>query len=1611
MKKTTLLFAHLLSLFATCIGQNMQVTSTGAYPFDIEYAVRQYFSGSGVIITSVAFSGDQRATGYFQYGQNAVAIQEGLLLTTGSVASQGPSTGAAGTGMEFASFDNNNTATSSNLALISGVALQDVAKLVISFIPLGDTIRFDYVFASEEYPEYACTQFNDIFGFFIEGPGYSVPLNIAIIPGTNLPVAINNIHPFNDQISLPDSCPPFNDQYYHSNVNSSAQPVYDGFTDVFRAQAAVIPCATYTMEITIADIGDGVYDSAVFLKSKSFSANALQVTQRTAGTGSNIGEGCVSAQVSLGLPHKATQAQSIPYGIIGNAANGVDYSYLSGIATVPVGDSMALITIQTIEDQITEPGETVGIVIPISPCRNDTVWFVIQDYLLHPIDLPDTWQGCFTLDATAVSPVSAGEEIAFQNLSNLIIDPDGAITYAEIDVSGIPNAYPDSSIIKSICINVDHGWDGELDIWLYAPNGNALELSTGNGASGGDYSSTCFSPDAILPIALPGQSAPSSAAPFTGKWRPEGRWGDLFNNLDNVNGKWKLAIKDQQVGNNGTLLDWSITFAPGYQVYYEWSPQTGLSCGNCPIVEVTPSVPTLYHLTVSDNYGCLYADSVFVGSSPNCLPSCNNAGTFSLGNFSGQSNDISLDTIFLCKGDSIRLLHHGDADLSGDPAPSTSPGLTFAFYQCHPTINGPTLSNLIDDPCAFPNYLVSTQGFLNGGQTYFWNQSQSQIFFANGDPVLLWFALVTYDGLLGGIAGYESVTTGEPPGPCVNVNMADAFAVVYLNEIKALNATVGSNLSGNFTVQGGLPEWDGSDYQIDIRKVNNPSITGWVTSGTTTHSGMVTFQVPEEGEYEVIIEDGKSCRYTFTLNFNSCALGVQIQFTQPSCFGSNDGSVTAVVLDGGNIVTLPNPDYSFDWSINVPDPGNYIQNNIPWGQYSVSVTALSSGCTSQALGTLGQPSPILASVSPTPACEGSNDGAATLMITGGIPPFQYYASWSGTSVPVVGNTAVINNLSAGNYNITISDLNGCTSGSYSVSVGSNPLPDIVTSDGVISCLTNIGQLSASSSMLDATYTWIGPDNFTATGPSVNAWSAGTYTVVVTNPSTGCSNSSTATLVGDPSLPLANAGPDRSACIGQTVTLVAESGGSDFFWSTGDNFVWSIKDTIQLQNSTCLILTVTGDNGCITRDTVCVLFDSELHALVSGNTTPCITTTGTVLVASGGDFYDWGNGFTNDSLWVYPQNTSPQHYSVTISNSDGCVDSLIVSVNPQTTAMVDIEGTETICLGTSTTLIANGNSNTSLFRWDNNSQSPQRIVSPTATTEFWVIGSTSSTNCPDTARFSVNVSHPPVANAGPDQTVCDGEAQLHALLPPNSGAGTWTVLNQSIAIVDPYAPLTMATGLETGANRFVWQVASAPCPGTPTDTLVITLDDRAPVANDDQVTILPDDMAEFSPLSNDSTAHLSNFSLDLIEQDDNGAWSLSANGTLRFDPNSGFDGDALAKYILCNAFCPDICAEANIRVRILDPKDDIGETQVITPNEDGKNETLIFDYLDKYPDNAIVIFNRWGQRVYDAKPYPNNEMDGWHGKYNGKPLPAGTYYYILNLKGEDEYVWGNVLIVR
>lgn len=194
---------------------------------------------------------------FFDASATNLGVNAGLLITTGNVYSApGPNT-LAGMGT-----NNSLPGDTSAGTLVPGYTTFDASVVAFDMIPVVDTLRFKYVFASEEYPEFVGSAYNDVFGFFISGPNIAGEVNIATIPGSNTPVAINTVNTSQ------------NAQYYVA-TGDSASIQYDAFTTPLDAVVPVMIDSVYHIKIVVADAGDGIYDSGVFLSIESLCGNGI----------------------------------------------------------------------------------------------------------------------------------------------------------------------------------------------------------------------------------------------------------------------------------------------------------------------------------------------------------------------------------------------------------------------------------------------------------------------------------------------------------------------------------------------------------------------------------------------------------------------------------------------------------------------------------------------------------------------------------------------------------------------------------------------------------------------------------------------------------------------------------------------------------------------------------------------------------------------------------------------------------------------------------------------------------------------------------------------------------------------------------------------------------------------------------------------------------------------------------------------------------------------------------------------------------------------------------------------------------------------------------------
>lgn len=196
-----------------------------------------------------------------------LGFSDGLVLTTGIFAAANGPNSSPNVGFDYTGLG--DVFLEQLIAQNGpGYLTRDAMIIEFDFIPIADTIyASDFVFGSEEYPEYVWSSYNDAFAFWISGPGINGMENLALVPGTNKPISINTIN--QDSAST----------YYWLNDTGAAAAAfqYDGFTTTIPLYHAVTPLDTYHFRIAIADASDGIYDSGVFIRKASFCGNTFLI--------------------------------------------------------------------------------------------------------------------------------------------------------------------------------------------------------------------------------------------------------------------------------------------------------------------------------------------------------------------------------------------------------------------------------------------------------------------------------------------------------------------------------------------------------------------------------------------------------------------------------------------------------------------------------------------------------------------------------------------------------------------------------------------------------------------------------------------------------------------------------------------------------------------------------------------------------------------------------------------------------------------------------------------------------------------------------------------------------------------------------------------------------------------------------------------------------------------------------------------------------------------------------------------------------------------------------------------------------------------------------------
>lgn len=251
-----------------------------------EYLVNNILLGSGVLTGNVKFTGEKHAIGIYGDSSRQIGINSGIVLTSGNAfyvmgPNKSPRTGWASNARGDEELDN-----------IARGKTYDASVLEFDFVTTSENLSFKYVFASEEYLEYVGSKFNDVFAFFIEGPGLG-KINIAKLPDGKTPITVNTVNnELNEQYYVDNTyvntTDPYvwdvrnrkvieNKYYLKKEIPPKYNVQFDGFTTILEAKCKVIPDQVYHIKIAISDVGDGILDSGVFLEAGSFSSYGDQV--------------------------------------------------------------------------------------------------------------------------------------------------------------------------------------------------------------------------------------------------------------------------------------------------------------------------------------------------------------------------------------------------------------------------------------------------------------------------------------------------------------------------------------------------------------------------------------------------------------------------------------------------------------------------------------------------------------------------------------------------------------------------------------------------------------------------------------------------------------------------------------------------------------------------------------------------------------------------------------------------------------------------------------------------------------------------------------------------------------------------------------------------------------------------------------------------------------------------------------------------------------------------------------------------------------------------------------------------------------------------------------
>ena len=457
---------------------NSQISVNRTSPNDNPiYLINNILLGGGIIASNHSYQGDSCQLGFFNAVNTNLGLDSGIIMSTGEIENLVP----GNLGFNIIS----NTVTDPDLLNVANSvpgmigqsfsvsSINDVAKLEFDFIPTSDTIMFRYVFGSQEYFSFENTSYNDVFGFFLSGPGISGPyangaVNLAIVPGSNPPLPIT--------ISSVNSVTPINSQYFVNNQNGlDTIADADGLTTVLTAVAVVQCGETYHIRLAIADGSDQGLSSYVWLEAGSFKSPILNVTDNLGFDSTYMEIPCNSSVM-----------------LIADGGLGATYNWMNETGLVISNDSSIVVGPGKYFVSATSSGcsvvsDTITIVGDVPPSfdlgPNDTIPCNTQ-LTLDPVVTGGTGNYSYKWNIMTIDSTSSSILVS-EGFYKLIID-DGTGCLAEDSIT-ITEENPPNTIISGggdICedgssVNIVFSFDGILPWDLNYSDGISLFSQSG----------------------------------------------------------------------------------------------------------------------------------------------------------------------------------------------------------------------------------------------------------------------------------------------------------------------------------------------------------------------------------------------------------------------------------------------------------------------------------------------------------------------------------------------------------------------------------------------------------------------------------------------------------------------------------------------------------------------------------------------------------------------------------------------------------------------------------------------------------------------------------------------------------------------------------------------------------------------------------------------------------------------------------------------------------------------------------------------------------------------------------------------------------------------------